>query len=81
MKAKYEGLGWQVRLRKKGNSYYLNLVKEVVLGNYLKKGQEMFYYLGDVDGRKVVVLYLDGKGRSDAEQIKVDNRTFLVRGK
>ena len=80
MKAEYSGLGWLVRLQKKGNSYYLNLVRELVLGNCLQKGQKMYYYFGSVDNRKVVMVFLDGKERGGDAEVKVDSRTFLVRG-
>ncbi len=81
MRAEYSGLGWLVRLQKKGNSYYLNMVRELVLGNGLQKGQKLYYYFGCIDGRKVVMVFLDGKERSDDEEVSIDSRTFLVRSR
>lgn len=62
-KADFQGLGWKVRLQQKRSYYFLTLVKELVLGNALKQGDEVYYYLVNCDGRKALMVFLDGKER------------------
>ena len=57
------GLGWCVRLRRVRNNHSVSIVRELVLGNGLKKGEQIYYYLVNVEGRKALLLYLDGKER------------------
>jgi len=60
----YTGLGWKVKLRQKRASYFCTLAKEIIVGNTLKQGDELYYYLVNVEGRKGVLVYLDGSERN-----------------
>lgn len=71
MEATFEGLGWKVRLRKKRESFFLTLVKQVVLGNVLKSGDELYYYLVKAEGRNAILLYLDGQEREKENQFRI----------
>ena len=70
MEVSFIGLGWRVKLQKRRTSYFLTLVREIVLGNGLKQGDELFYYLVDANGRKGVLVFLDGKDRLEATASK-----------
>jgi hypothetical protein len=59
----YTGLGWKVKLRQKRASYFCTLAKEIIVGNALKQGDELYYYLVNVEGRKGVLMFLDGGER------------------
>ena len=63
MEIEFVGFGWKVHLRKKRYTYFLTLTKELVIGNALKQGDELYYYLVNVRGRKGILLFLDGKER------------------
>ena len=56
-------LGWKVKLRKKRASYFCTLAKELVVGNALKQGDDLYYYLVNVEGRRGVLVFLDGEER------------------
>ncbi|MEM4263327.1 MAG: hypothetical protein QW666_00330 [Candidatus Woesearchaeota archaeon] len=75
----FEGLGWQVRLQQKRTNYFLTLVKEIVLGNALRKGDLLYYYLVNCNKRKAVLIFLDGKGRPEDELVKLRGNSFLVK--
>lgn len=68
-KAFFQGLGWKVKLQQKQTNYFLTLAKEIVLGNALKRGDELYYYLVDCNHRKVLVIFLDGKERPQESEI------------
>jgi hypothetical protein len=75
----FEGIGWKIRLQQKRTNYFLTLAKEVVLGNALKKGDEIFYYLADCEGRKALLVFLDGSERPDATAVRLNGITFMVK--
>ena len=77
--ALFEGLGWKIRLQQKRANYFLTLAKEIVLGNVLKKGDEVFYYLVDCEGRKALLVFLDGKERVSTNHVQLNGTTFQVR--
>jgi len=77
--AGFEGIGWSVRLQQKRTNFFLTLAKEIVVGNALKKGDAVFYYLVNYQGRKAVMVFLDGQERPDAERLRLNGTTFLVR--
>lgn len=79
IKASFEGLGWQVRLQQKRTNYFLTIVREIVFGNALKKGDMLYYYLVNCDKRKAVLIFLDGKGRPEDELVKLRGNSFLVK--
>lgn len=76
---RFEGLGWKIRLQQKRRSFFLTLAKEIVVGNGLRKGDDVFYYLVDVDGRKGVLIFLDGKERPDDNLVRVKGTSFLIK--
>ena len=69
-KVKNLGIGWKSKIIMKRATAYISINKLVVDGCGLEKGQEMYSYLAeDEKGRKIMIVYLDGKG--DANKFKV----------
>ena len=67
----FESIGWKSLLQVRGGTSRLLILKPVVSGLGLKRHMPIFSYIGrDLDGRPVMVSYLDGderhikKGRS-----------------
>nr|AQS33890.1 hypothetical protein [uncultured archaeon] len=60
----FQGLGWEVKLRSKRNNHFITLRREIVLGNGLKMGDSLYYYLTKYQGRNAVLVMLDGKEKS-----------------
>ena len=58
------GKGWQMKIRKRRFSYFMTIVKEIILGNCLKVGDDVYSYLVRYQGRNVLIIFLDGKQRS-----------------
>ncbi len=56
-----EGLGWTVRLRKTRKNHFITIMKELVIGNCLKPGDPLYYYLTSTNNRKAILIMLDGK--------------------
>jgi hypothetical protein len=81
MNINFQGLGWVVRLQGRRNSNSLALVKELVLGNCLKKGDQLYYYLAKVDERPAVVIFLDKKEMGDYEKVHVRKDKFVLKEK
>ena len=73
----FSGIGWVVKLQGRRNNYSVSLVKELVLGNGLRKGMPLYYYLVTAGDRKAILLFLDGKGISSAAKIGLN--TFLIK--
>jgi len=62
MKIKYLGIGWKTKISLKRATYSISINKLVADGNCLEKGGELHSYLAeDEKGRKIVLVYLDGK--------------------
>jgi len=72
----FEGVGWTVRLRQKRTNHFISIAKEIVLGNLLKKGDDLFYYLVDCQGQKALLLFLDGKERPKGTHVQISKSTF-----
>ena len=71
----FQGLGWEVRLRFKRRNYFLTLAKEVVLGNGLKQGDLLKYFLVKYQGKNCILISLE----DDLKEIqKVQKNVFLV---
>ncbi len=75
----FEGIGWKVRLQQKNTNYFLTLAKEIVVGNALKRGDDILYYLVESNGRKGILMFLDGKERESGNKVKINRITFLVK--
>ena len=73
------GLGWRYKLQKKRNNYLLSLANEIVLGNALKSGDDLYYFLVDYLGRNAVLVLLDGKGLDETQEVKIPLKTFIVK--
>ena len=68
-KIKLVGIGWKSKIILKRATAYISINKLVVDGCDLKKGEELNCYLAeDINGRKIVLTYLDGK---EANKFKV----------
>ena len=78
MQVSFQGLGWKVRLQQRATYYFLTLVKEVILGNALKRGDELFYYLVTCNKRKAIIIFLDGKGRPGEDIVKARGHSFVI---
>ncbi len=74
--AKYQGLGWKVKIQQRHESYYVVLAKEIMFGNALKKGSELFTYLVDCEGRKALMVYLDQKEREIDQSVATSTISF-----
>ena len=68
MQINFQGLGWDVKIRKRRYTYSITLAKELILGNMLKQGTDVFYYLVKYNGRNAVLLFLDGEKRDRDHQ-------------
>jgi hypothetical protein len=75
-KSKFEGIGWSVRLQQKRANFFLTLAKELVVGNALQKGDEVFYYLVNCEGRKAVLVFLDGQERPKTDDVALNGASF-----
>lgn len=65
MKLKFLGIGWKTKVSLKRATYSVSINKLVAEGNCLEKGEEIHSYLAeDEKGRKIVLIYLDGKKKS-----------------
>jgi hypothetical protein len=58
--------------------YFFTLAKEVALGNGLKKGDSIFYYLVECNGRKAILAFLDNSERPKDKTVKMKGVSFLV---
>lgn len=62
MKKRFLGIGWKSKIILKRATAYISINKLVVNGCDLKKGQTLHSYLAeDEKGRKIIVIYLEGK--------------------
>jgi len=62
MKLKLLGLGWKSKVLLKRSTIYISINKLVADGCSLEKGEVLYSYLAeDCEGRKIIVIYLDGK--------------------
>lgn len=75
----FEGIGWKVRLQQKRSNFFLTLSKELILGNALKRGDEIFYYLINCEGRRALLYFLDGKERPEANEVQITTTAFIVK--
>jgi hypothetical protein len=69
MQVSFQGLGWKVILHQKNTNYFLSLVKEIVLGNALKRNDELFYYLVSCNKRKAIIIFLDGNALKRRDEL------------
>ncbi len=81
MNINLQGLGWVVRLQNRGRNFGISLVKELVLGNALKKGSELYYYLTQVDDSPAILVFLDEKGLEDFEVTKIRRGKVLLKNR
>jgi len=59
---KLSGIGWKSKIILKRATAYISINKLIVTGCSLEKGQELHSYLAEDDlGRKIMIVYLDGK--------------------
>jgi len=64
VKITYESIGWKSLLQIRGGTSRILILKSVVRGLCLERGQPIYSYVGeDPEGRPVMVSYLDGKPR------------------
>lgn len=62
MKIKPLGVGWKTKVSLKRATYSVSISKLVAEGNCIEKGEDLYSYLAeDEKGRKIVIIYLDGK--------------------
>jgi len=75
----FAGIGWTKRLRKVKDNYTLSLVKELIVGNALRKGQSLYYFLVKYQNRNAVIIFLDGQGLKIKEDMQIDLKQFIVK--
>ncbi len=62
MKIKFLGLGWKSKVLLKRATLYISINKLVAEGCSIEKGEALFSYLAeDEKGRKIIIIYLDGR--------------------
>lgn len=62
MKIKFLGMGWKNKVSLKRATFSVAINKLIAEGCCLEKGQEIYSYLAEDEmGRKIIVMYLDGK--------------------
>ena len=62
---KFLGLGWKSKIIFKRSTAYISINKMVVDGCDLEKGEELHSYIAeDEKGRKIIIVYLDGKKKN-----------------
>lgn len=70
--AQFTGSGWKVKVQRKRGNYHLTIVKELILGNLLKKGDHVYYYsLLLEDGRKAILTLMDGEPIEEVEEMVI----------
>jgi len=77
----FEGVGWKVRLQQKRSYFFLTMAKELVVGNALKRGDDVFYYLVNYEGRKGLLIFLDSKERPKTDLIHLTKNSSLLGNK
>lgn len=61
---RYESIGWKSLLQIRAGTSRILVLKSVVRGLCLQRGQPVYSYIGeDPEGRPVMVSYLDGQPR------------------
>ncbi len=63
MKIKFQSIGWNSKLMQKRATFSISINKLVANGCNLKKGQKLHCYLAEINGRPVIIVYLDGKNK------------------
>ena len=64
MNYKHIGIGWKSKIILKRATYSISINKLDAEGNCLEKGDDIYSYLAeDQQGRKCIIVYLDGKKR------------------
>ncbi len=61
MKKRFLGVGWKSKVIFKKATAYISINKLIVDGCGLEKGEKLYSYLAEDKGRKIIVVYLDGK--------------------
>ncbi len=75
----FEGVGWRIRLQQKRGYFFITLAKELIVGNMLKRGHPLYYYLVDFGGRKALLTFLDGREKPPEGSLKIDKVAFLAK--
>ena len=65
MKKRFLHIGWKAKVAQKRATFSISISKAVALGCDLVKGQELYCYLEEENGRPVMLVYLDGKKRQN----------------
>lgn len=59
-------MGWKSKIALKRATYGVTINKLVAEGNCLVKGSELYCYLAEDDsGRKIMIVYLDGRKKNE----------------
>ncbi|MDP3026679.1 MAG: hypothetical protein Q8N63_03150 [Nanoarchaeota archaeon] len=76
MKKKFLGIGWKSKIILKRSTHYISINKLVADGCCLEKGDEIYSYLAeDEKGRKIIIIYLDGKKRERGDFLRAQKLT------
>ncbi|MFA6888787.1 MAG: hypothetical protein WC254_04800 [Candidatus Woesearchaeota archaeon] len=74
----FVGIGWEKRLRRVRSNYTLSIAKDIILGNALRGGQALSYFLVRYHNRNAVLVFLDGKGVDISNEKQMDLRRFVM---
>lgn len=75
----FVGFGWKKRLRKVKGEYTLSIVKELIIGNALRKGEAIFYFLVRYNNRNAILVFLDGREFKVNDTKQTDLKKFIMK--
>ena len=62
MNISFESIGWISKVAQKRATFSISILKPIVLGSCLEKGQPLYCYAAkDEQKRPIMLVYLDGK--------------------
>jgi hypothetical protein len=77
MTLKFQGICWKLRLQAKRTQYFVTIMKEIVLGNALRKGDYVFSYLVEFKGKKAILNVFEPL---DDRMIKAGKHSYCTMG-
>lgn len=74
----FVGIGWAKRLRKSKQEYFLSVARDIIVGNAIRKGEALFYFLVKYKNRNAIIVFLDGKGIDVKDEKQIDLKQFIL---
>ena len=69
LKTELNGFGWKSKIQERRNSNFVTIPQFVIRGNFLKKGDDLFYYSGKLNDRNAIIILLDTKPLDEDDKI------------